>query len=143
MRKNAGDIIGVVVRIGSVVVRKTGTKQGLVQFGFVGDVDGFSVVECTLAFYCVEEFIHERCIYNTHNAFASVSQTDGNRKDRNSLCKVGGSIYRVNHPAKVRDHFVQSALFSQYLMVGVSVADLLDDVLFAQFVGDGKQIVRA
>src|SRR3569623_1591439 len=125
-----------------VFERKTGAEQTALEAAGLAPTDAPPFQLRAAAAGGGEQFGAERIVDHRHFAAALVAQCDRHRKLRKAVQEIGGAVEWVDHPG-ILAAALFPALFGEDAMIGMRLADGLDDLLFGAVVDLGHEIVAA
>lgn len=139
----AREVIEVVVRILTDIVRKTGHEKGGIERSCVRHRERLAVQEGAAAGFGREQFVPGRVIDDTDQQLISIFQADGNGVHRKPVGKIRGAVKRIDDPTKRRGAVrVAAALLCEDTMVRIMLPDVINDTLFGGMVRIGHEIDR-
>jgi hypothetical protein len=120
--------------------RKAGAEQGVLQ-GVVADSHAPVVHLRAGATRGGEHLLPDRIVDQPRFQPVLVAETDGNGEVRNAVQEVGGAVQRIDDPLILVLAVLFAAFLGQNTVVGIGLAQNLDNLLFGLYVRFTDEVV--
>ena len=140
--ENAVEHLLVGIQVVTMAMGERGGQNATIQIAGLANADTVTVQLGTAATAGGKEFIADGIVDDAHFCPTLDAQGDGDSNMGNAFNKVGGAIQWVNDPLILRIFFaLNTKLFADDTVIGISLEQGLDDSLFGLSVYVGHQVV--